>query len=105
MVAESPEVDGWTVAGESYEEVRQLVTDGVKVRARQRCRRSRRRVRRDSLRGYRSRALRSGVSLNWGYFPGLASAVGMISPPCWAGCEQRILRIRRRILEAFRSDG
>ena len=27
--AESPEIDGWTVAGESYDEVRQLVEDGV----------------------------------------------------------------------------
>jgi predicted RNase H-like HicB family nuclease len=27
--AESPEIEGWTVAGESYEEVRQLVEDGV----------------------------------------------------------------------------
>ena len=27
--AESPEIDGWTVAGATYEEARQLVTDGV----------------------------------------------------------------------------
>ena len=27
--AESPEIEGWTVAGDSYEEVRQLVDDGV----------------------------------------------------------------------------
>ena len=27
--AESPDIDGWTVAGESYEQVRQLVEDGV----------------------------------------------------------------------------
>ena len=27
--AESPDVEGWTVAGESYDEVRQLVADGV----------------------------------------------------------------------------
>jgi predicted RNase H-like HicB family nuclease len=27
--AESPDIDGWTVAGESFEEVRQLVDDGV----------------------------------------------------------------------------
>jgi predicted RNase H-like HicB family nuclease len=27
--AESPEIDGWSVAGHSYEEVRQLVEDGV----------------------------------------------------------------------------
>ena len=27
--AESPEIDGWSVAGETYEEVRQLVEDGV----------------------------------------------------------------------------
>jgi predicted RNase H-like HicB family nuclease len=27
--AESPDVEGWTVAGDSYEEVRQLVVDGV----------------------------------------------------------------------------
>jgi predicted RNase H-like HicB family nuclease len=27
--AESPDVDGWSVAGETYEEVRRLVEDGV----------------------------------------------------------------------------
>jgi predicted RNase H-like HicB family nuclease len=27
--AESPDIEGWSVAGESYEEVRQLVEDGV----------------------------------------------------------------------------
>jgi predicted RNase H-like HicB family nuclease len=27
--AESPDIEGWTVAGESYEAVRQLVDDGV----------------------------------------------------------------------------
>jgi predicted RNase H-like HicB family nuclease len=27
--AESPEIEGWTVAGDSYEEVRRLVEDGV----------------------------------------------------------------------------
>jgi predicted RNase H-like HicB family nuclease len=27
--AESPDIDGWTVAGESYEDVRRLVEDGV----------------------------------------------------------------------------
>lgn len=27
--AESPEIEGWTVAGDSYEEVRRLVDDGV----------------------------------------------------------------------------
>jgi predicted RNase H-like HicB family nuclease len=27
--AESPDIEGWTVAGETYEEVRQLVADGV----------------------------------------------------------------------------
>jgi predicted RNase H-like HicB family nuclease len=27
--AESPEIEGWTVAGESYEAVRTLVEDGV----------------------------------------------------------------------------
>jgi predicted RNase H-like HicB family nuclease len=27
--AESPDVDGWTVAGETYEEVRGLVNDGI----------------------------------------------------------------------------
>ncbi len=27
--AESPDVEGWTVAGETYEEVRRLVEDGV----------------------------------------------------------------------------
>jgi hypothetical protein len=25
----SPDIDGWTVAGESFDEVRQLVVDGV----------------------------------------------------------------------------
>lgn len=27
--AESPDIDGWSVAGESYEDVRQLAEDGV----------------------------------------------------------------------------
>ena len=27
--AESPDVDGWSVAGETYDEVRRLVEDGV----------------------------------------------------------------------------
>jgi predicted RNase H-like HicB family nuclease len=27
--AESPDIEGWTVAGDTYDEVRQLVTDGV----------------------------------------------------------------------------
>ena len=27
--AESPDIDGWSVAGESYEEVRRLAEDGV----------------------------------------------------------------------------
>ena len=27
--AESPEIDGWSVAGDTYEEVRQLAEDGV----------------------------------------------------------------------------
>lgn len=27
--AESPDIEGWTVAGDSYEEVRRLVEDGV----------------------------------------------------------------------------
>lgn len=27
--AESPDVEGWSVAGETYEEIRQLVVDGV----------------------------------------------------------------------------
>jgi predicted RNase H-like HicB family nuclease len=27
--AESPDIDGWSVAGESYENVRRLVEDGV----------------------------------------------------------------------------
>jgi predicted RNase H-like HicB family nuclease len=27
--AESPDIDGWTVAGETYEEVRRLAEDGV----------------------------------------------------------------------------
>ena len=27
--AESPDIEGWTVAGETYEAVRQLVDDGV----------------------------------------------------------------------------
>jgi predicted RNase H-like HicB family nuclease len=27
--AESPDIEGWTVAGETYEEVRQLAEDGV----------------------------------------------------------------------------
>jgi len=27
--AESPDIDGWSVASETYEEVRQLVEDGV----------------------------------------------------------------------------
>jgi predicted RNase H-like HicB family nuclease len=27
--AESPDIEGWTVAGESYDEVRQLAEDGV----------------------------------------------------------------------------
>jgi predicted RNase H-like HicB family nuclease len=27
--AESPDIDGWSVTGESYEEVRRLVDDGV----------------------------------------------------------------------------
>jgi predicted RNase H-like HicB family nuclease len=27
--AESPDIEGWTVAGESFEQVRQLVEDGV----------------------------------------------------------------------------
>ena len=27
--AESPDIEGWTVAGESYEEVRRLAEDGI----------------------------------------------------------------------------
>jgi predicted RNase H-like HicB family nuclease len=27
--AESPDIDGWTVAGDSYDEVRHLVIDGI----------------------------------------------------------------------------
>jgi predicted RNase H-like HicB family nuclease len=27
--AESPDIDGWSVAGESYEEVRRLAEDGI----------------------------------------------------------------------------
>ena len=27
--AESPDIDGWTVAGDTYEEVRALVDDGI----------------------------------------------------------------------------
>ena len=27
--AESPEIDGWTVAGETYEQVRELVGEGI----------------------------------------------------------------------------
>lgn len=27
--AESPDIDGWSVAGETYDEVRQLAADGV----------------------------------------------------------------------------
>lgn len=28
--AESPDIDGWTVAGDSFEQVRELVDDGVR---------------------------------------------------------------------------